>query len=163
MLSFTDLEATTKSSASSRVDLLCKWLEFEHFLSGFFIMLQRLAASGLGRQQAAAELRWMIQDIVRRRPVLAPSFDSTLLKNTLTSTEQHKLNRWVTYRIAGKPLQYILGTQPFLGREMKCRRPVLIPRDETANWTGQLIEVLQKYDSIATNKPLRVLDLGSGS
>ena len=55
-----------------------------------------------------------------------------------------------------KPLSYILGSHPFLDLKLKCRRPVLIPRWETEEWTSRLI-------SLIGNKALSVVDLGCGT
>ncbi|KAF9162932.1 hypothetical protein DFQ26_003110 [Actinomortierella ambigua] len=41
-----------------------------------------------------------------------------------------------------KPLQYILGTQPFLNLEILTRPPTLIPRWETEEWTQYLVSRL---------------------
>lgn len=39
-----------------------------------------------------------------------------------------RLRRMVNERARGKPLQYILGDQPFGGLDILCRKGVLIPR-----------------------------------
>lgn len=42
-----------------------------------------------------------------------------------------RYRRWVARRLAGEPLQYILGSQAFLGLEFAVNRRVFIPRPET--------------------------------
>lgn len=56
----------------------------------------------------------------------------------------------------GEPLQYVLGTAPFLGMDFKVGPGVLIPRPETA----QLVEWVE---SICTGRRGRMLDIGTGS
>lgn len=57
------------------------------------------------------------------------------------------------------PLQYILGTVPFLDLTITVRPPTLIPRPETEEWCALLIESLKLY----ANKKLTILDLCTGS
>lgn len=54
------------------------------------------------------------------------------------------------------PLSYILGSQSFLGLNLKCKRPVLIPRWETEEWVDQLIHLIG-------SKSLSIVDLGCGT
>jgi HemK-like putative methylase len=55
------------------------------------------------------------------------------------------------------PLAYIIGSQFFLGRFLKLRFPVLIPRPETEYWMGNLIKQLP------SSAALKILDLGTGT
>ncbi|CEP00465.1 unnamed protein product (mitochondrion) [Plasmodiophora brassicae] len=41
-------------------------------------------------------------------------------------------------RLTGKPLQLVLGTQPFVGIDVHCRPGQLIPRPETEQWCAWL-------------------------
>ncbi|KAF6241405.1 hypothetical protein HO173_000115 [Letharia columbiana] len=65
-------------------------------------------------------------------------------------------------RARGKPLQYILGSQPFGEVEILCRRGVLIPRPETENITTHLASLLLSPPS-RPQHPLRILDLCTGT
>lgn len=60
-------------------------------------------------------------------------------------------------RAGGRPLQYILGTWPFLGLELEVGEGVLIPREETELLVRTAARLLA-----GTPEP-RVLDLCSGS
>ncbi len=60
-------------------------------------------------------------------------------------------------RKAGEPLQYIVGSAPFYGREFLVKKGVLIPRPETES----LLELGLQY--LAGRPGARVLDLGTGS
>lgn len=81
-----------------------------------------------------------------------------------------------------KPLAYLFSSQPFLGLPFAMRRPVLIPRPETEEWTAL---VLQHLENLGANpnpnffsdldqtdgpwhksvgrRPIRILDLCCGS
>lgn len=60
-------------------------------------------------------------------------------------------------RAAGRPLQYILGTWPFLGLELEVGEGVLVPREETELLVRTAARMLA-----GTPEP-RILDLCSGS
>ncbi|OJD36483.1 s-adenosyl-l-methionine-dependent methyltransferase [Diplodia corticola] len=92
---------------------------------------------------ARNELRWLREHAERE----APASWRPLLRDM------------VRHRSAGRPLQYILGTEYFGDLEIACRPGVLIPRQETAASVAYLTERL----SPALPKPLRVLDLCTGT
>ncbi|KAI9028846.1 S-adenosyl-L-methionine-dependent methyltransferase, partial [Phycomyces nitens] len=71
-----------------------------------------------------------------------------------------QMNEHVKERANNKPLQYILGTQPFCDLEIVTRPPVLIPRQE---WTSRLIDLLKPHVQKSTNRPFGVLDVCTGS
>jgi release factor glutamine methyltransferase len=63
-------------------------------------------------------------------------------------------------RAAGTPTQYLTGKQEFWGLEFEVTPDVLIPRPETEH----LIEVvLARLGESRRNRPLRVVDVGTGS
>ncbi|KAI1794105.1 S-adenosyl-L-methionine-dependent methyltransferase [Ganoderma leucocontextum] len=102
-------------------------------------------AHAIGRQSAQVEFRWMQQTLSSPPPGIPPS-----AKN---------LEEMVARRVSGEPLQYILGSQPFGPLNLAVRRPVLIPRPETEDWTIRLAESL----SPSSTRPLNVLDLCTGT
>lgn len=61
-------------------------------------------------------------------------------------------------RLAGKPLQYILGHQQFRYLDLRCTGGVLIPRPETELLVD---EVLNELKSLGDNR--HVLDIGCGT
>ncbi|KAI5280516.1 hypothetical protein KEM54_003672 [Ascosphaera aggregata] len=79
----------------------------------------------------------------------------------------------VRQRAVGKPLQYILGNQPFGQLDILCREGVLIPRSDTENWvhqTAQLIShaVTTTTSSSSSSSPtnfrsLHLIDLCTGT
>lgn len=63
-------------------------------------------------EQATAELRWL-REYTAEQP---------------GGSDAKHLAQLCERRGRGEPLQYILGTQPFGGLEILCRKGVLIPR-----------------------------------
>lgn len=78
----------------------------------------------------------------------------------LTSQEQQQLDVWI-FQITQmhKPLQYILGSVPFDGLDIKVEPPILIPRPETEEWILSLIEQLEPVKKYQ----LAILDIGTGT
>lgn len=75
----------------------------------------------------------------------------------LGPAELGPLRQLVQQRAKGEPLQHLLGTTEFYGREFACDARALIPRPETE----QLVElVLHRLPADAT---ARVADVGTGS
>lgn len=71
-----------------------------------------------------------------------------------------QLKLWKKYwraRHAGKPLQYIVGSAPFWGREFRVGPGVLIPRPETE----VLVDLCLKL--FPAGEAVRALDIGTGS
>ncbi|KAI8905001.1 S-adenosyl-L-methionine-dependent methyltransferase [Gorgonomyces haynaldii] len=93
------------------------------------------------------ELRWIQQHCQTKN----------LFNRSPIPLSHTKLDRMIQRRSNGMPLQYLLKTQPFLSLELYVRKPVLIPRWETEQWTETLI---QRLDS---QKQLRILEIGTGS
>ena len=71
---------------------------------------------------ALNELRWLGEHAIANRHVILTSTDQ------IRTSWPHHLYRMCLERARGKPLQYILGTQPFGNLEILCRKGVLIPR-----------------------------------
>ncbi|KZV81609.1 S-adenosyl-L-methionine-dependent methyltransferase [Exidia glandulosa HHB12029] len=93
----------------------------------------------LGAADAANELRWMRQYAKQKRIPVRPL---------------------VERRVAHEPLQYILGTQPFGKLDIVVRKPVLIPRPETEDWTMRLAKRRRPGPDYPR---LNVLDLCTGT
>lgn len=120
----------------------------------------------------ANELRWMVEELLNRRQKSANPINSnasqprrnlsqTLERNlkSLSAREEANLRYWISSRSKGKPLQYCLRNQEFLGLQMVLRAPTLIPRWETEEWAGNLISDVRKFKK----KKLKILDICSGS
>jgi release factor glutamine methyltransferase len=73
---------------------------------------------------------------------------------------QAAVQRMVDRRLAGEPIQYVLGSWGFRTLDLFVDRRVLIPRPETEVVAGYaLAEVARRHD----HDPVRVADLGTGS
>lgn len=64
-------------------------------------------------------------------------------------------------RLAGVPMEYIVGEAPFLGEMLACRPGALIPREETELLTLTCLGFIEKMQD--ARSALKVLELGTGS
>ncbi|KAJ2615012.1 hypothetical protein H4S08_001440 [Coemansia sp. RSA 1365] len=65
-----------------------------------------------------------------------------------------------------KPLQYIIGDQPFGKAKIGIRPPVLIPRWETEEWVLRLTNMIKAQDTCRTDQlpaHMKILDACTGS
>jgi len=109
-------------------------------------------AKQLNSLNAKQEAWWLLEKVTGKKE------SELLLHKSISPSEQEQLDKLIKERVVDKkPLQYILGSVPFLDLEIKVQPPILIPRPETEEWTGNLIKQL----SGKTN--LKILDLCSGS
>lgn len=75
----------------------------------------------------------------------------------LEAAQRARLADWVARRVAGEPVAYILGWREFHGHHFRVTPDVLIPRPDTETLVDAALAVLPE------GRPLRVLDLGTGS
>ena len=61
----------------------------------------------------------------------------------------------------GRPLQYVLGFTEFCGHRFKVREGCLIPRPETEELVGRIIDDLTGTE--IGDEPFNILDIGTGS
>jgi release factor glutamine methyltransferase len=118
----------------------------------------RLAAAGI--EQAPVEARWIVEE--------ASGMDPTELvlgqERPATVRGVAHLDHLVGRRVAGEPIQYVLGHWAFRHLDLLVDGRVLIPRPETE----QVVEVaLRALDAVAGQRPAGhrpvVVDLGTGS
>ncbi|ODV87943.1 hypothetical protein CANARDRAFT_192857 [[Candida] arabinofermentans NRRL YB-2248] len=102
--------------------------------------LLSILTKSLPEEQAAQELRWIQQEL--------PS--SSWLEAVIQRSNY-------------KPLQYILGTQPFGNLELNCKEGVLIPRNDTEEWCIELQTVLKETKLTGLPNKLNVLDYCTGT
>lgn len=122
---------------------------------------KKLLPQCLNEQTAQAESWWLLEQLTKKTKTELIQQDELVLSaqdwNTLTS--------WTTERVEqNKPLQYIIGTVPFLDLEIIVEPPILIPRPETEEWVAWLIEKLEPLkDKHGSQPAIKILDIGVGS
>ncbi len=79
----------------------------------------------------------------------------------LNPTQQAAWQTALQRRLAGEPMAYITGQKEFFGLTLAVDARVLDPRPDTETLVDWALGVLPKSED--TNRPLRILDLGTGS
>lgn len=100
---------------------------------------------------------WLLEKLFNR------SQADLIVDSRITITDKHRttLRDWLRQITEQhKPMQYILGSVPFLNVTIAVEPPVLIPRPETEYWCELLIEQLKKHK---LPKQYTILDLCTGS
>ena len=91
------------------------------------------------------------------------SFEALIVNGRapLSPPSAERLEGYVARRLAGEPVSRIRGTREFYGRDFKIDRNTLDPRPDTETLVAAVLE-LAGSDGLL-GKPLRLLDLGTGS
>ena len=99
---------------------------------------------------------WILEKITNMSHIELITHSSSLL----TEQQQKTLDTFLHEHIVDhKPLQYLIGSVPFLDLEIRVRPPILIPRPETEEWCIELIEQLSNLP----HQSLTILDMCTGS
>ncbi|KAI8926894.1 S-adenosyl-L-methionine-dependent methyltransferase [Entophlyctis helioformis] len=125
----------------------------------------RAGSSSSNTSSGHADARRLLSRLSRPSVVSCPQTIETLTHTHLTAAEQRRLDAWLHDRtVRHKPLQYVLGSQPFGGLELRVRPPTLIPRWETEEWAARLVDLFRlPAPPPRLRRPLRILELCSGS
>jgi len=110
----------------------------------------RLAAAGLAN--AASEARWIVE--AASDPGAAGSSEVRV---------ESMVESMVERRLAGEPLQYVLGTWAFRDLELLVDPRVLIPRPETEVVAQLAIDEAERLGARAPDAAVLAVDLGTGS
>lgn len=103
-----------------------------------------------GVDNALFEANLLLRDKLKLSPLdLVLSYQKEVSEADLKALQEA-----IERRISGEPMQYILGTQEFMGLEFKVTPDVLIPRADTET----LVEAV-----LSENHGMNVLDLCTGS
>lgn len=78
---------------------------------------------------------------------------------TLNKSQSIRLNAITIQLLKQRPVQYVLGFSEFYGLQLKVNEQALIPRPETE----ELVEWCLAETGEMKNRPLSVLDIGTGS
>ncbi|RPJ81588.1 MAG: peptide chain release factor N(5)-glutamine methyltransferase [Acidobacteria bacterium] len=73
--------------------------------------------------------------------------------------QQHQLEKWLEQRKQHYPIQYLVGSQEFFGRQFRVDPSVLIPRPETELIVETCLELVRALEK----DTVRVVDIGTGS
>jgi len=110
------------------------------------------ATAALGSE---ADARWIVEEASGyERAALLVHLD-----DTVTARCDGYLSGMVERRLAGEPLQYVLGRWGFRDLDLMVDRRVLIPRPETEEVVGWALEEVRRLG----RHDLVVADLGTGS
>jgi release factor glutamine methyltransferase len=123
---------------------------------------RRLAASdAVDGGSSAVEARWIVE---RSSGNEGPEY-ALGLDEAATERGVHSFDRMLERRLAGEPLQYVLGRWPFRTLDLMVDRRVLIPRPETEVVAGLALDELDRLRPAArdADRPLVAVDLGTGS
>lgn len=119
----------------------------------------RRAAEKFLREADIESPRWDAEQIIAS--VMGYSRLALYLKKDqqITSAQWEKIEQLLVRRAAHEPLQYLLGEVDFCDLHLRVDLRVLIPRSETE----LLIEWIEHHFSEKKERPLNILDLGTGS
>ena len=78
-------------------------------------------------------------------------------KEVLDAVEAASYLALLERRLAGEPIQYIIGETEFYGLPFRVTREVLIPRPETEHLVEKALELAVEF------QPPRIVDVGAGS
>ncbi len=99
---------------------------------------------------------WILQSITgqKQEQLIARAADD------LSDEQLKQLDDWMDKLLnKSMPLQYLLGSVPFLDIEILVQAPTLIPRPETEEMTQEVIEQLKQLK----NQKINILDIGTGT
>ncbi|MCH1513734.1 MAG: peptide chain release factor N(5)-glutamine methyltransferase [Acidimicrobiales bacterium] len=106
---------------------------------------------------AELEAKWMIEEVSGITQLCD-------YKEQAKPIQLKRLNRLIERRVAGEPLQYVLGRWQFRELDLFVDDRVLIPRPETEILVGYALEECKsKKSDLNGTRPLNVADLGCGS
>lgn len=120
--------------------------------AGSWDELYRLALDRLGDRN---EARWMVEEASGERLGSAVGVPP--------EKARRRLAEMIERRVAGEPLQYVLGTWAFRDLELMVDRRVLIPRPETEQVVEVALAELDRLRAEGSGKRATVVDLGTGS
>ena len=106
-----------------------------------------------GIDQPALEAAWLLEHVLH----LPPLMQRVKAEGQVPAEECARLRALVVRRADREPLQYLLGTQEFCGREFRVTPSVLIPRPESVLLVHEAIRRCKQ------NPAATLVDVGTGS
>jgi release factor glutamine methyltransferase len=120
----------------------------------------RLVAAVSSRLPAQSEARWIVAQAAAIAPgQLLGAFDTAVSREAVDAAEA-----MTERRVAGEPLQYVLGTWSFRHLDVVVDARALVPRPETEQVVEAALGELRRLSGPGrTPKGMTVVDLGTGS
>jgi release factor glutamine methyltransferase len=114
---------------------------------------EALLGTGPHPERARPDAELLLRHLLKleRAPLLAR------WKEVLDEKEAAHFEELLQRRLAGEPVQYILGEAEFYGITLRVTRDVLIPRPETEHVVEKIIDLAARFQMP------RILDVGTGS
>ncbi len=110
-------------------------------------------------QQTASQVAWWLLEKATQK-----NRSALLLEKDIPEKVQYEIELWISQIIdKHMPVQYILGSVPFLHMDITVQAPILIPRPETEQWCQELITLLRQDFAGQAQKSFNFLDLCSGT
>lgn len=106
-----------------------------------------------GIEQPSLEAAWLLEHVLGLSPLLL----RLNLERHIPVAEWVRAQTLVARRASREPLQYVLGTEEFCGREFQVTSSVLIPRPESVLLVEETVRRCK--DNVTTT----VVDVGTGS
>ena len=106
-----------------------------------------------GIEQPALEAAWLLEHVLH----LSPLMQRGKAERPVPALDYARVLALVARRANREPLQYLLGTQEFCGREFRVTSAVLIPRPES------VLLVREAIRRCGQNPAAIVVDVGTGS
>jgi len=125
--------------------------------------VRHLMASVVERLQSEPEARWIVAHAVGVSPrELVAALDNPAPAATVDAVQE-----MTDRRVAGEPVQYILGEWSFRRLEVRIDGRALVPRPETEHVVEVALAELRRFESaagsVAPGTTLVAADLGTGS
>jgi release factor glutamine methyltransferase len=118
---------------------------------------ERLAASGIPESEISA--RRIVEECSGAEGAELP----LVLGDRVTQRGVAAFDRRLERRLAGEPIQYVVGRWGFRTLDLFVDRRVLIPRPETEIVAGAAIDEVHRIGSSPGSTPVTAVDLGCGS
>lgn len=118
--------------------------------------MARSAFAGHGLAAASLEARFLIEALTGLPSRVTTNFERD---HPIDAGQIPRLHEWIDRRLAGEPLDRILGSRAFWSLEFGLNRQTLSPRADTETLVEAALRLLP---SLGTTDPV-ILDLGTGS
>jgi release factor glutamine methyltransferase len=128
--------------------------------TGDHVTVRDLLLDTAGRLGSATEARWLVEQAIGGAGVMVQARSGV----EATAEQVDAVTSMIERRLAGEPLQYVLGVWAFRTLELEVDPRVLIPRPETEIVVGHALdEIRRAIEESETLDRVVAVDLGTGS